>query len=486
MLNELKKESNIAYTENGAVSNASSFNECLDFFALCGALRNAEPDRIESLFLKAYVSSPDYAMKTLFYARDIRMGLGERRIFRICLKFMAHKYPQSIRKNIPYIAEYGRFDDLLELFDTPCENDVLSYIKGVLEEDCALMKKNMGVSLLAKWLPSVNASNALRKHQAKRIAKYLKISEKKYRQMLSALRAYIDILETHLCNMDYTFDYEKQPSNAMFKYRRAFLRNDGERYVAYLERVKEDKAKMHTGTLYPYEIIRQAFNEELTEEGKNALDVTWNALPDYCDNRNAIAVVDGSGSMYYDRGIAVRPIDIALSLGIYFAEHNKGFFQNHFITFSRRPKLVKIKGNDIFSKVHYCESYDDISNTNIMRVYGLILQTAVKNKLPQSELPETIYIISDMEFDEGSRQDMSLHEEVKMLYKRYGYVLPNVVYWNVNSHQNQFPVTEDEYGTVLVSGASPNLFKMVISQETNPMSYMLTILNDKRYAAIKA
>ena len=170
MLNELKKESNITYTENGAVSNASSFNECLDFFALCGALRNAEPDRIVSLFLKAYISSPDYAMKALFYARDIRMGLGERRIFRICLKFMAHKYPQSIRKNIPYIAEYGRFDDLLELFDTPCETDMLSYIKGVLDEDSALMEKGMGVSLLAKWLPSVNASNALRKEQAKRIA----------------------------------------------------------------------------------------------------------------------------------------------------------------------------------------------------------------------------------------------------------------------------------------------------------------------------
>ena len=486
MLNELKKESNVIYTENGAISNASSFNDCLDFFALCGALRNAEPDKIESLFIKAYVSSPDYAMKALFYARDIRMGLGERRIFRVCLKYMAHKYPQSITKNIPYIAEYGRFDDLLELFDTPCESELLLYIRGVLEEDCELMKKGMGVSLLAKWLPSVNASNTLRKQQAKRIAKSLKMSEKKYRQTLSVLRSYIDILETHLCNMDYTFDYEKQPSNAMFKYRGAFLRNDGERYNAYLERVKEDGAKMHTGTLYPYEIIRQAFNRELTEEDKKALDVTWNALPDYCDDRNAIAVVDGSGSMYCDGGIAARPIDIALSLGIYFAERNKGFFQNHFITFSKKPQLIEIKGSDIYSKVHYCESYNEIANTDIMKVYGLILQTAVNNQLPQSELPETIYIISDMEFDKGSEQDMSLHEEVKNLYRRYGYILPNIVYWNVNSHQNQFPVTEDEYGTVLVSGASPNLFKMIISQESNPLNYMLTILNSKRYEMIKA
>ena len=486
MLNELKKESNIIRTENGAISNASSLDNCLDFFALCGALRNAETERIETDFLRAYVSSPDYAMKILFYARDVRMGLGERRVFRICIKYLAQNFRQSVIKNIPYIAEYGRFDDLLELFDTPCENDMLSYVKNVLEDDCVLMEQGMGISLLAKWLPSINASNCLHRMQAKRIAKHMKMSEKKYRQTLSKLRAYIDILETHLCNMDYTFDYEKQPSNAMFKYRGAFLRNDTERYCSFIEKVKENKKQLHTGTLYPYQIVRQIFKNDLTDDEKASLDATWNALPDFCDNRNAIAVVDGSGSMYAGYGSAIRPIDVALSLGIYFAEHNQGHFHNHFITFSRNPELVEIEGSDIHSKVKYCESYNEVANTDIMRVYGLILKTAVKNHLPQSELPETIYIISDMEFDMGSDQDMSLHDEVKSFYKKYGYVLPNIVYWNVNSHQNQFPVTKDEYGTVLVSGASPNLFKMVISQETNPIEYMKSILDGERYEKISA
>ena len=247
-----------------------------------------------------------------------------------------------------------------------------------------------------------------------------------------------------------------------------------------MKNVQDGVFKMHTGSLYPYEIIRDAIKPNIDSKEIKALDSTWRNLPNYGDDRNAIAVIDGSGSM---KG---EPITIATSLGIYFAEHNQGYFHNHFITFSESPRLVKIHGNNIAEKAQYCMSFNEVSNTDLIRVYALILKTAILNSLPQSELPETIYVISDMEFDAGVCNNMSLHHEAKAAYEKYGYKLPTIVYWNVSSKTEQQPVTAGEVGTVLVSGASPTVFDMVISQEVSPLSFMLQVLKKDRYANICA
>lgn len=483
MLDALKKESNITYTENGALSNYSTNSDCLNFFAVAGALRGEREEDVIDYFIRAYGECPDYAMRILFYARDVRGGLGERRLFRLIIRWLADNFPESIRKNIDRIAEYGRYDDIIELLDTQCEYSLMEYIKGQLDKDILSMQKGEGVSLLAKWLPSVNATNKQRKLQAKKIAKNLKMTEKQYRQTLSKLKAYIDILESRLCKKDYTFDYEKQPSKAMFKYRKAFLRNDKERYINYIERVNEGKAKMNTGVIYPYEIVAEVLKDEYSENDVRVLDTTWRTLPNYCDDRNAIAVVDGSGSMYCNNG---QPISVAMALGIYFAEHNTGYFHNHFITFSESPRLVEIKGDDIFSKVKYCMTYAEIANTDLYKVYELILNSAIKNNLSQSELPETIYIISDMEFDMGVCDDKTLFQEVKKLYAVNGYKLPTVVYWNVCSRNHQYSVVENDEGAVLVSGMSPNVFKMVVSQKVTPYDFMISVINSERYINICA
>jgi hypothetical protein len=180
------------------------------------------------------------------------------------------------------------------------------------------------------------------------------------------------------------------------------------------------------------------------------------------------------------------PATVALSLGIYFAERNTGSFRNHFITFSETPRLIEIKGDDIVSRVNYCTSYDECANTDLYEVFMLLLITAVKNKLPQEELPEVLYIISDMEFDEGVNPDKTVFEDAKEKFEDYGYRLPNVVYWNVNSHQDQFPVRMDEKGTVLVSGASPSVFRMTIDQDIDPMKLMVATLESERYKNIFA
>ena len=223
MLKYLKNEANLTHTENGAVTYRSTQSECLDLFATIGALRRESDEEITNRFLRAYAEDADLAMKTLFFARDVRGGIGERRVFRTILKWLAENEPQSLEKNIPYIAEYGRYDDLLTLMGTSCEGKALQQIKEQLDADCAALESGNSVSLLAKWLPSVNASNEDTVRTAKRIARMMGMNDVQYRKMLSALRAKIGIIENNLREKDYTFDYAKQPSKAMFKYRKENL-----------------------------------------------------------------------------------------------------------------------------------------------------------------------------------------------------------------------------------------------------------------------
>ena len=485
MLNELKIEANRTLTENGAATLRSTGSDCLDLFATIGALRNAEEQEIIVRFARAYAEDRDLAMKMLFYSRDIRGGLGERRVFRTILKHLADVQPESVRKNLRLISEYGRWDDLAVLFGTRCEKDAMAVIREQLAKDLAALESGENISLMAKWLPSVNTSNAEAVKDAKRIAKALGMTEAQYRKTLVKLRAKTRILENNLRQKDYTFEYSAQPSRAMLKYRKAFRRNDGERYNAFLQQVSMGEATVHTGTLYPYDIVAKALCFRGDETERKALDVTWNALEDYAPQGNALCVIDGSGSMYW--GGTPSPATVALSLGLYFAERCKGEFHNHFITFSHSPKLVGIKGKDLVEKVQYCETFNECANTNIQKVFGLVLSAAVKNSLPQEELPETLYFISDMEFDSCAVDaGLTSFEHAKKLFEAHGYRLPKVVFWNVQSRNRQQPVRMNEQGVILVSGCTPRIFSMVASGRFDPVLLMKEVLLSDRYSPVCA
>ena len=485
MLEYLKQEANRTLTENGAISYATTCSDCLDLFATIGALRSSEDAEIVKRFVRAYTENPNLAMKTLFFARDVRGGLGERKVFRVCLKWLAENAAASVRRNLPYVAEFGRWDDLLSLMGTPCEKDALLLIGKQLEADLNAMDMGDDVSLLAKWLPSVNASNAQTVAYAKRIARFLGMTDAAYRKTLVKLRGRIRILENNLREKDYTFDYAKQPSKAMFKYRKAFQRNDGERYGEFMSKVSRGEAQLHTGTLTPYEIIKPFFYDKVSDQEAAAIDATWKAQENFTGDENALVVIDGSGSMYSFG--EPMPATVALSLGIYFAERNTGAFRNHFITFSERPQLVEIKGETILEKVQYCHSFNEVANTNLQRVFELILRAAVKNQVPQSEMPSTLYIISDMEFDCCARgADLTNFEYAKKIFAEAGYQLPRVVFWNVQSRNTQQPVTQNEQGVALVSGCTPRIFHMLKSGILSPLGYMLDILGAERYAKITA
>ena len=485
MLNYLKQEANKTVTENGAVTHITTESDCLDLFATIGALRRESDQEIEARFIRAYTENRDIAMKLLFFARDIRGGLGERRVFKVILNWLAKNEPQSVRKNLTYVAEYGRYDDLLCLMGTQCEKEMLDVLKEQFEKDSLALENGGEVSLLAKWLPSVNASNVQTVLNGKKIAKHFGLSDASYRKALVALRAQIRIIENNLRKKDYTFDYSKQPSKAMYKYRKAFIRNDSERYSRFLDSVSKGETKLNASTLMPYEIITPFFHKNVSDAERKAINTTWISQEDFGNDENALAVIDGSGSMY--GGSNPIPATVALSLGIYFAEKNKGAFKNHFITFSESPQLVEIKGEDILDKVRYCHNYNEVANTNIQKVFELILNAAKKNSVPQEELPKKLYIISDMEFDYCT-EDSSLtnFEYAKKLFKKAGYELPEVVFWNVASRNRQQPVTKNEQGVALVSGCTPRLFSMVASGTLNPYAFMLEVIENERYAKIVA
>ncbi|MEE3452393.1 DUF2828 family protein [Dialister sp.] len=491
MWNEMKEEANVTRTENGAKTCHSTLSGCLDFFASAGAMRQAPDAEIRDRFIRAFAENPTLAMKILFYARDIRGGLGERRLFRTILEYLGNNRPDTVRKNLSLIPFYGRYDDLLVLMDTPLFKETSCFLKEQLDSDVkALEGGKENLSLLAKWLPSINTSDPEKVRKARHLARAFGMNEKTYRKTLSALRKRLDVLEPRLCRKDYTFDYEEVPAKAILKYRAAFRKNDRKRYDRFQDKVENREAFIHTDTLLPYEIIRPLLNDYFRRrptpyEKNRTLEILWNNQKDYAGGQNALAVIDGSGSMY--NGGNPLPAAVAQSLALYFAERNTGSFGNRFITFSETPQLVEIRGNTLAEKLHHISTFNECANTNLKAVFELILNAAVKHHIPQKELPEKLYIISDMEFDDCMEEgDVTNFEYAKKIFREAGCRLPQVIFWNVAGDTRQFPVTLHETGTLLVSGCHPILFRQILEGKTDPYAFMLEIAGGKRYEPVTA
>ena len=496
MLNYIKQESNSAKTENGGAALVSTGSDCLDLFAAIGALRRQDEADIIARFVRAYAEDPDSAVKILFFARDVRCGLGERRVFRVILHWLACNEPKTVVKNLDHVAEFGRFDDLFSLIGTPCEQEMFGIINKQFCTDLKAMNEDRSVSLLAKWLPSVNASSDITRALGKKVARAFGLTDKQYRKALTALRSKIRIIENNLRERNYTFDYEKQPSRALFKYRAAFWRNDKDRYEKFLSDVSSGKAEFHADNVSPYELVEPylttgwsrtatSFMRDITPEEKAALNATWTSMPNFGGTENALAVIDTSGSMYAWR--KPLPAAVALSLGLYFAEHNTGLFKDHFIEFSMRPQLIEIKGKTFADRLRYVASFNEIANTNMEAVFDLILSAAVKNHVPQEELPAKLILISDMEFDSCvENASLSIFENARQKYESFGYRLPQIVFWNVASRNGHQPVIKNEQGVALVSGVTPRLFTMVAGGITSPYVFMVEVLQSERYAKVAA
>ena len=499
-LDNLKTEANYTRTQNGAKTHGTSGNACLDLFAVAGGIRYKAKNEQILLFDRAYIENPELAMKLLFYIRDIREGLGERDLFRTLIRHVAKTWPDSARKNVPFIAEYGRFDDLMCLMGTSSQESAIKLIRAQLEKDCfALKERETGnsdahISLLAKWMPSINASSPRTRKQAKIVASDLGLKEADYRKLLSKLRANIGLTECYLTSQKVDkINYESVPAGAMLKYRDAFNRQDHDRFSSYLADVLTDEKQIHCETLYPYDIIRPFMDSDCwyqpkrTIKGEDVLEMLWDKQGSVVNGQNAISVIDTSGSMYWTCQGAPMPALISQALGLYYAEHCTGTFHNVFITFESNPHLVEIHGNTLKDKLRYIQCASWGGSTNLEAVFALILRTAVNSNTPQEEMPSTLYIISDMEFNCAvSNPDKTIYDNAKAKFEAHGYQLPAVVFHNVNSWQMQTPVTAHTRGAALTSGTGTNSFKYKFDGNITPMDHMLRVLNSPRYAAVHA
>ena len=490
---EIEKETNKSvFTENGALSYESTLDSVLDFFSKSGALRNKQKE-IVNYFMKAYAQDKTLADKALFYSRDIREGQGERANFKHILKWLADTYSEEFKPNLKLIPEFGRWDDLYALVDTPLEKDAFDVIKQQFDEDIKLLEEDKPVSLLGKWLKSENTSSKKSKELGKLTRKYLSLNSKDYRQTLSKLRTKIEIVEKMMSSGNWDqINYEHVPSKAMKGYMKAFKKHDEMRYNEYIQRVKKGEAKINTGALYPYDLVKPVFdaiNKNETLENLAELDEMWKHLPNYFEGstaQNVMCVVDVSGSMTWDCGNVksnILPIHVAISLGLYMAERNQGLFNNYFMTFSSNPKMVKVQGNNLYEKVKFMSKSNWGDTTDLLKTFKLILDVGMQNGLKDEEMPKKLFIISDMQFDEAtnSKNDKTTFERIDQMYKDAGYTRPDLIFWNVRASSDN-PVTKDEIGTYLISGMSANILKHALNTKTlTALDLMLEVLNSERY-----
>lgn len=495
----VKDEVNETLTENGALAYQTTNSSLLDLFGTIGALRTRTDKEIIDKFTKAFSEDKLLATKMMFYARNIRGGLGERRTFRILINYMAKYHTDIMRKNIYLIPFFGRWDDLFSLINTPLEDEMFEIVENQIKTDLENLENGKEISLLGKWLKSTSKVSIASKKIGKLTARKLHMSYKTYRQILSKLRDRLNIVERNMSLNEWEkIVYSQVPSLAMKKYRNAFREHNLISFQNYIEKVKKGEEKINAKTLYPYDLIEAGgLTENRFDYGSGyhyyydlrnydeVIEQQWKSLPNYVEGENNILVMaDTSASM------SGRPICTSIGLALYFAERNKGPWHNHFLTFSSEPSFIELKGTNLKEKI--CCIPDICENTDIEKAFELVLKTAVENNLSQEDMPKSIIIISDMEFDRGTstygakKPHNKIMDEMAQMFANNGYILPKIIYWNVDSRQDTYHAVCENKNVSMVSGQSVSTFKTVLmSIDETPYDTMLKTLNDKIYEIVR-
>jgi hypothetical protein len=455
-------------TTNGMAAYVSTQNACVDLFFKIGALRNGD---VTPIFAAAYAENPNLACSIALWARDIRQGAGERKVFRDILKYLentsgADYHLVTLLSRTP---EMGRWDDLLILEDRDAKSVAHAMIKTALEE---------GNALAAKWMPRKG-------DVARELREYLKMTPKQYRKTLVNLTS---VVETQMCAKEWdAINFNHVPSVASSRYRKAFSRHTPKyaEWVAALSK-PESGAKVNASAIFPHDVIGRFINyysintpDKVEQASATA---QWKALPNYMQNGNILPIVDVSGSMDTRLGKSgINILQVAVSLGLYCADKNTGKFSDTFLTFSERPELLSLQG-DIFSKITQMCSSSWSMSTNLEAAFDVILKTAKGSSVPQEEMPKTLLILSDMQFNCVSGSDVTAIQMIRKKYKNAGYELPNVVFWNLNA-ADSVPVSFHENGTALVSGYNPTILKSILAGADNmtPYGIMMQTIDNPRY-----
>lgn len=478
----LRREGNFTRTENRAVALNTTGSACLDLFSVAGALREAEDARVEALFAEAYKENPLLATKIVFYARDIREGLGERKTFRTLLRYMAEKHPEALTLNLDLVGVFGRYDDLYCLIGTPLEDAMWAAMKEQFQEDLGNLHQGNAVSLLAKWIKTADASSENTRRLGILTAQKLGYPVYNFKRMVRSLRKQIGVVEALMSAGRWEeIRYSAVPSRAMMIYRKAFRKHDEDRFQAFVGRAAAGQEKISAGALYPYDIVEKFLYHMEQGEGAKVLEAQWSQLPDYVEpGTSAIVMADVSGSM---RG---RPMATSIGLGIYFAERNKGAYHNMFMTFSGRPEVVLLKGETLEQKIANMSRAAWETNTDLKAAFDRVLDIALDNRVPQEEMPKAIIVISDMEIDYCGNKDWSFYDKMAHRFRKHGYQIPNIIFWNVNSRSDVFHADASRRGVQLCGGQSATIFRQLTGCiGFTPMEMMEAVINKERYDCVR-
>ena len=499
--NAMFREGSTKRTENGAFAyDSTAQGALLDLFSQIGALRPRTEREIESKFAAAFREDKLLATKMLFYAGDIRQGgLGERRTFRICLRWLADNHPEIVNKNIELIPYFNRFDSWFVLCGTKCEKLMWENVAKTLAADMKAYNASVGtkhvpISLLAKWMPSENTSSEKTRQMAVKAQRALQLTPRKYRKMLSALRKHINVTERLMSAGEWAkIDYAKVPSYAMHNYGSAFAKHDYERFNAYLQSVKKGEVKINASVLYPYDLVEKYMNTRelgnyygdcFVARNENAVvEAQWKAMPNYLTKPvNAVVMADVSGSM---RG---RPMATSIGLATYFAQHNTGHYHNQYLTFTSEPKFINIReGASLLECVKKVAEAGVGYSTNLEKAFLAILETAVNYEVPKNEMPKALVVISDMEIDKYMRpgRNWDFLDVMRKRFAFYGYDLPKIVMWNVNARKDT--VLSQSEDVIFISGQSASSFKSLCQNLDGITAYELMVqtLNGKAYEKVR-
>lgn len=465
LANAIINEENKTFTANGDVTLKSSLNAVLDFYYQSGAARMLPDDKILDLWKKAFLDESNLAIRALLYLRDIREGLGERKVTRTILRWLADNQQDIAIRIIPKIVDLGRWDDILELINN--DKVAVEVFEAIFE---ALESGNAG--LVAKWMPRKGLIAA-------RIRGYRKMNEQTWRKLLASKT---NVVETQMCAKEWDMiDYSSVPSVASGRYAKAFRRHNEVGYDAYLKSVETGKVNERTGkvekinaeALYPYNVIKMP---------AATAQIAWDNLRDFVGQESFISVIDTSGSMTWTEvSPGLQPLDVAVSLGVYTAERNKSAFKNLVLNFDTTPRWSKIDPTKhIHTRFNEIKHMNVGGSTDFDKAMSAIVDLAVENNVPKEDMPKFLLIFSDMQFDEYLGGNTASERTIEK-FKNAGYDVPIIVWWNLNAEYGNVPVKAGENGMILVSGFSAALMQNLMGGEVTPLKMMLGTLNKDRY-----
>lgn len=506
--NEDSRES-VSITENGARGYAKTSSRLVDFFFKVGSMRNMDDGEVSTHFAEAYAENPKRALELMFFVRDVRGGMGEKRTFKICFDWLVKNYPGDACDLVKLIPEYGSWKTFFELTDSFCKNkNVEDVAKQIFLcqwdlDFSALSNGKRNVSLLGKWAPSENASS----RDSKRLANYwrnvLKMDSKHYRKALSAFRNKIKIVEAQMTAGKWSeINYNTVPARAGMLYKNAFLKHDEARRREWLDALKkgdDPQVKINTTGLTIPEMVAhymgtRGWSSSVAIEDDPTIEAAWrdlvakNQIPE--GSPSLLPIVDGSGSMFatISRDSNVQAIHVSIGLGLFLANINTKAWKGMVMEYGSNPSFYQVPtGASLREQIKIALQHDDCGSTNVQAVYDLILKTVQNNGLTQADIPELI-TFSDMEFNQAMTNFTDggkLFEEIAFKWNMFGFKLPKQTFWNINSRTGTVPMTENDLGVILLSGYSQAILGMVLSRKLDPLAALLEKLDSKRYDPVR-